>query len=95
MGRNTHYFDNAYTRKKKAKQHTEEMALKYQKEIEECVRNTKVYDDNTVVNNAPREYNQAFTKERVLTADDTVSALFKFAEPGKRAARHRAHLPTG
>ena len=43
--RNAHYWENRDERKERAYLHTKNMAYVFSDHIEQCVRNTKLYDD--------------------------------------------------
>lgn len=60
-------------REKQAKEWTEKMQQDYAEEIQQCIRNTIVYDGNIDVE---REDETSGKKDTVLFATDTVSALF-------------------
>ena len=76
--RNAHYWKDKEEREKKAVQHTEEMEEKFEKDIKNCVRTTKLYNDNLVVEPTKEEIN-------IQVIDtDSVSAIFDFST-GKTA----------
>ena len=60
-------------RAKQAKEWTEKMQQDYAEEIQQCIKNTIVYDGNIDVE---REDETSGKKDTVLFATDTVSALF-------------------
>lgn len=63
-----------------AKEHAEEMEIKYRKEIEDCVVRTKVYSSDSIFDTQSKIHDMQIIAENL----DTVSALKKYKE-GKTA----------
>lgn len=57
--RNAHYWENRDERKERAYLHTKNMAYVFSDHIEQCVRNTKLYDDTNTFD----ELNPVLTRE--------------------------------
>lgn len=81
MNRNSHYWINKNKRKEKAIKHTDDMERLYAKEIAESVKQTRLYSDNTVIVKHPKT-----TDKMVVVDADSVSAIFRYHEEGKKMA---------
>ena len=80
--RNAHYWENRDERKERAYLHTKNMAYVFSDHIEQCVRNTKLYDDTNTFD----ELNPVLTREVSVVDLDTVSAIFRYKRKEKRTA---------
>lgn len=80
--RNAHYWENRDERKERAYLHTKNMAYVFSDPIEQCVRNTKLYDDTNTFD----ELNPVLTREVSVVDLDTVSAIFRYKRKEKRTA---------
>ena len=80
--RNAHYWENRDERKERAYLHTKNMAYVFSDHIEQCVRNTKLYDDTNTFD----ELNPVLTREVSVVDLDTVSAIFRYKKKEKRTA---------
>lgn len=80
--RNAHYWENRDERKERAYLHTKNMAYVFSDHIEQCVRNTKLYDDTNTFD----ELNPVLTREVSVVDLDTVSAIFRYKMKEKRTA---------
>ena len=85
--RNAHYWENRDERKERAYLHTKNMAYVFSDHIEQCVRNTKLYDDTNTFD----ELNPVLTREVSVVDLDTVSAIFRYK--GKKKGRQFLTLP--
>lgn len=65
--RNAHYWENRDERKERAYLHTKNMAYVFSDHIEQCVRNTKLYDDTNTFD----ELNPVLTREVSVVDLDT------------------------
>lgn len=72
---NKYYWDNKNGRAKLAKEHTEEMAKKYKKEIDACVKETKIYTMSSLQKELA-EPKLGMLKMRVVEMD-SVSGAFE------------------
>ena len=66
--RNAHYWENRDERKERAYLHTKNMAYVFSDHIEQCVRNTKLYDDTNTFD----ELNTVLTREVSVVDLDTL-----------------------
>ena len=78
--RNAHYWENRDERKERAYLHTKNMAYVFSDHIEQCVRNTKLYDDTNTFD----ELNPVLTREVSVVDLDTVSAIFRYKRKEKK-----------
>ena len=78
MGYDTRrYWNNKEKRAEKAREHTQEMGYYYDNEIKDCIKESKIYNDNFKVNILPC----ANSNMRIILEElDSVSAVFKYCD---------------